>query len=178
MVVSRQVSNWINYALTMTQSIDGYFRNWLTPHPPHSSRHSLKETMDEGLGELSIKDLVSSHCLVHHQQYCSPQALPNRIHQPSEETPLSLLSLWSISLLPSFIFRLQMETERSKTPPYSRNCAQGHTRLSSQYIWFPSGSPRVVNNFEVKLWKELELSGLSLVQELHCSEIFQILIVR
>jgi hypothetical protein len=59
----------------------------------HSSRHSPKETTDEGLGELSIKDLVSSHYLVHHQQQHSPQALPNQIYQPSEETPLSLFGL-------------------------------------------------------------------------------------
>jgi hypothetical protein len=59
----------------------------------HSSQHSPKEMADEGLGELSIKDLVSSHCLIHHQQQHSPQALPNRTHQPSEETPLSLFGL-------------------------------------------------------------------------------------
>jgi hypothetical protein len=59
----------------------------------YSSWYSPKETIDEGLGELSIKDLVSSHCLVHHQQQHSPQALPNRIYQPSKETPLSLFGL-------------------------------------------------------------------------------------
>jgi hypothetical protein len=49
--------------------------------------------MDEGLGELSIKDLVSSHYLVHHQQQHSPQALPNEYNNTSEETPLSLFGL-------------------------------------------------------------------------------------
>jgi hypothetical protein len=58
-----------------------------------SSRHSPKEMTDEGLGELSIKNLVSSHCLMHHQQQYSSRALPNRIHQTSEETPLSLFGL-------------------------------------------------------------------------------------
>jgi hypothetical protein len=59
----------------------------------HSNWHDAKEMMDEELGKLSIKDLVSSHCLVHHQQYYSHQELPNRTHQPSEETPLSLFGL-------------------------------------------------------------------------------------
>jgi hypothetical protein len=48
---------------------------------------------DEGLGELSIKDLVSSHYLVHHQQHYSPQELPNEYTNTSEETPLSLFGL-------------------------------------------------------------------------------------
>jgi hypothetical protein len=58
-----------------------------------SSQDSPNKMMDEGLGKLSIKDLVSSHYLVYHQQQHSPQALPNRVHQPSEETPLSLFGL-------------------------------------------------------------------------------------
>jgi hypothetical protein len=58
-----------------------------------SNQHGPKEMMDEELGKLSIKDLVSSHCLVHHQQQHSPRELPNQIHQPSEETPLSLFGL-------------------------------------------------------------------------------------
>jgi hypothetical protein len=57
------------------------------------SRQSPKERRTRRLGELSIKDLVSSHRLIHHQQQHSPQALPNQIHQPSEETPLSLFGL-------------------------------------------------------------------------------------
>jgi hypothetical protein len=58
-----------------------------------SSRHSPKETTDEELGELSIKDLVSSHCLVQHHPQHSPQVLPNQTYQASEETPLSLFGL-------------------------------------------------------------------------------------
>jgi hypothetical protein len=49
--------------------------------------------MDEGLGESSIKDLLSSHYPIHHQQQHSPQVLAIKIHQPSEETPLSLFGL-------------------------------------------------------------------------------------
>jgi hypothetical protein len=49
---------------------------------------------DEELGKLSIKDLVSSHCLVHYQQQqSSPQELPNEYTKTSEETPLSLFGL-------------------------------------------------------------------------------------
>jgi hypothetical protein len=48
---------------------------------------------DEGLGELSIKDLVSSHCLIHHQQQHSPQELPNEYTNTCEETALSLFGL-------------------------------------------------------------------------------------
>jgi hypothetical protein len=40
-----------------------------------SSQHSPNEMTDEGLGKLSIKDLVSSHCLIHHQQQHSPQSI-------------------------------------------------------------------------------------------------------
>jgi hypothetical protein len=48
----------------------------------HSNQHGPKEMMDEELGKLSIKDLVSSHCLVHHQQQHSPQ----EVTQPNTPT--------------------------------------------------------------------------------------------
>jgi hypothetical protein len=50
--------------------------------------------------------------------------------------------------------------------------------LSSQCVQFPSSSPRVVNNFEVELRKELGPSGLASVQEHRSGEVFQILVVR
>jgi hypothetical protein len=52
-----------------------------------------------------------------------------------------------------------------------------NSRLSRQYIWFSSCSPRMVNNLEVELEEELGLSGLSFIQEFHYGKIFQILIV-
>jgi hypothetical protein len=48
----------------------------------------------------------------------------------------------------------------------------------SECVRFPSSSPRVVNNFEVELQKELGPSGLASVQEPRCGKVFQILIVR
>jgi hypothetical protein len=45
MMVSWQVSDWINYAVMITQPIDGYFRNWLWSHCLHSFEQATRRRM-------------------------------------------------------------------------------------------------------------------------------------